>query len=194
MAAALQAASSVTFTKPKRIEGHTSNVEHPILYATYGQITLPTTEAGDTYVIPHKITNPAFIKLAPTNAAGAIMLYGDGTTVGSWTGLTGTAIAAEAVGANAVAGATALTLGSSASALADVYNGAWVDIIYGDGEIQTVQILDYAVTTKIATLSEGLSAAADTSTTKYRLRGTLLTIPTVATTPSVMVEVIGNFE
>ena len=193
MAAALQKATSVVATTPRRVEGHTSNVEHPITYLQTLQIVLPTTEAGDTYVIPHKISVPNFIKLAPLSAAGAIMLYGDGTTVGSWTTFTGTAIAWEAVGATALAGATTLTMGSSASALADVYNGAWLDIMYDDGTIQTVKILDYAVTTKIATLNEGLAQAA-TATTKIRLRGTLLTIPTVATNPSFAVEVTGWFE
>lgn len=193
MAAALQAATAIDFTKPRRIEGHTSNVEHPILYSSYGTVTLPTTEAGDTYVIPHKISNPKMIKLAPTNAAGAIMLYGDGTTVGSWTPLTGSAVGFEAVGATALQGATSLTLGSSASALADVYNEAWLDVMFDDGTVQTVQITDYAVTTKIATLSEGLAEAV-TATCQYRVRGSLLTIPTVATTPSFMVEVVGSFE
>lgn len=193
---ALVAFTTRDITKPKRIEGHTSNTEAPILYSQYATLVSANLSAGDSFVIPHKLTNISHINLTPLNAAGATSLYGAASgaaTLGAYVNKNGYAINWEAIGATAVAGATTVTLGSSGSAVADVYNGCSLDIMLSNGTIQTVTILDYTATTKIATLSEGVAEALTTSNL-YRIRGTVYTSPTAATAPSFSVEVIGNFE
>lgn len=193
---ALVALSTRNISKPKRIEGHTSNTEAPILYSQYATLVSGNLTGGDSFVIPHKLTNISHINLTPLNAAGATSLYGAASgaaTLGAYVDKNGYAINWEALGATAVAGATTVTLGSTGSAVADVYNGCSLDIMLSNGTIQTVTILDYAVTTKVATLSEGVAEALTTSNL-YRVRGTVYTSPTAATAPSLSVEVIGNFE
>ncbi len=82
--------------------------------------------------------------------------------------ITPTAIAANAIDANALAadtgvtplrantatggGASTITLDTGASALADFYNGAIIDLVNGTGAGQSRRITDYAVTTFIATV------------------------------------------
>lgn len=193
---AYKALTAVEMTAPYRVEGHTSNVTRPIPYKQTGTITSANLTAGDTINIPHKLTVIEHINITPLNAAGATSLYGAASgaaTLGAYVNKSGYNINWEAVGATAIAGATTVTLGTSASAVADVYNNSWLDITHSDGTIQTVQITDYAVTTKVATISEPLSAALTTAN-KYRLRGTVYTSPTAATAPSFSVEILGHFD
>ncbi len=60
---------------------------------------------------------------------------------------------ALATGTAAAATASTITLDGAASALADYYNGSWVWIRSGTGAGQSRLIDDYAVTTKVATVS-----------------------------------------
>lgn len=196
MAYVALATKDLAYSKPKRIEGHTSNVETPVLYAQFGKVSATPT-AGDTFAIPHKLTNVKHITITPTNAAAATSLFGAASgaaTLGAYITLNGYVINWEALGASAIAGATTVTLGSTGSAVADVYNGCWLDIRHTDGSIQTVQITDYIVTTKVAHLSEGLSAAVTTANL-YRVRGDVYTSPTAAGAEAIFsVQVIGSFE
>lgn len=195
MANVALAANSIAYKKPRRIEGHTSNVEHPILYRQSGQVTTGNMTAGTTFVICHKLTNIDHINITPLNAAGAGM-YGAASgaaTLGAYVNLLGYVINWEAVGATAVAGATSVTLGSSGGSVNDEYNGAWLDIRHTDGSIQTVQITDYVGSTKVATINAALSAALTTSN-QYRLRGTAFTAVTAINAGQLSIEVIGSFE
>lgn len=197
MAAALGTFSTRDFTKPRRVEGHTSNVESPILYSQYGKLIVgETIEAGDTYIIPHKFPTLIHINATPvTSIAGVEALYGDisDSTDGAWFADSGIAVAWTQLTTAATAGATTLTI-TGGSAIADVYNGCWLDIRFASGNMQTVQITDYAVTTTIATLAEGLAEAIGTTLSYYRIRGTVMTVASSCVTPSINVEVIGTFE
>lgn len=188
MAAALGTFSAVTLGKPRRVEGHTSNVEGPIYYEQFGTVTVgETTESGDTYNLPHKITQPAFISLQPVDAAGVTFVMAtaiaDSGTLNAWTQTTTAQLA----------GATTIVL-TGLSAIDDVYNNCILDIRFSDGEIQTVKVTDYVGSTKAATIDAGLAKAVATTGTYFRLRGTLLTTTGIAITPTFKFRVIGTFD
>lgn len=197
MAAALGTWSALTATKPKRMEGHTSNVEHPILYVQYIKGTIgETTEAGDTYIIPHKLSNILHISPIPYGAVGAALLYGGDSTAGeeaAYFAQTATVAGPTQITTAATAGASTVVL-TSGSAIDDVYNHCWVDLRYGNGNVQTVKILDYDGTTKVATLADPLTEDIGTTGTYYVIRGTLMTVTAAAATPTVGFEVVGTFE
>lgn len=195
MAAALGTWSALTATKPKRIEGHTSNIEQPILYVQYIKGTIgETTEANDTYIIPHKFTNMYFIDAMPLAADVApTILYGDGTNVGPWFADTAVAAGPTQITTAATAGASAVVL-TSGSSINDVYNFCWVDIRYASGNTQTVQITDYVGATTTATLAEPLAESIATTGTYYTIRGTTMTVNTAAATPTLAFRVTGSFE
>lgn len=194
MAAALGTWSEVSATKPMRIEGHTSNVEGPILYKQFIKAKVgETTEAGDTYIIPHKFTNVHFINASPISATGATALYGDGTTEGANISESAIATGPTQITTAATAGATTVTL-TDGSEIADVYNNCWLEIRFASGNKQVVKILDYAATTNVATLAEGLAEDIATTGTYYVVRGTILTILSAAVTPKIAFEVTGSFE
>src|SRR3990172_5839039 len=143
MAAALGTWSALTQSKPKRIEGHTSNTETPILYSmfitgTVGEIT----EAGDTYIIPHKFTNVTFIATSPISAVGATALYGNGTTEGANIADAATVAGPTQITTVATAGASTVVL-TSGSAINDVYNGCFIELRFSSGNSQVVKVLDY---------------------------------------------------
>lgn len=193
MAAALGTWSAITISKPKRIEGHTSNVEHPIQYVQYIKGTVgETTEAGDTYIIPHKFSVVDFISTSPISATGATALYGNGTTEGASVGTASSVAGPTQITTAAVAGATAVVL-TSGSAINDVYNNCTLEIRFSNGDVQSVKIVDYVGATTTATLAEGLAQDIDTTGTYYTIRGTLLTILSVAVTPTLAFEVKGSF-
>jgi len=193
MAPLLGTWSVLTQSKPIRIEGHTSNVLAPIQYVQYIKGTVgETTEAGDTYIIPHKLSSITHINAQPITATGTTALYGNGTTEGASIAETATVAGPTQITTPATAGASTVTL-TSGSAIADVYNGCYVDISYSNGNVQTVKITDYAVTTTIATLAEPLAQDIAATGTYYTIRGTLLTILSVAVTPRIGFEVIGTF-
>jgi hypothetical protein len=192
---ALVALTTRDMTPIRRIEGHTSNVLNPIYQSQSGTIVSATLAAGASFVIPHAITGVKHINITPLTAAGATSLYGAASgaaTLGAYVDKNGYAVNWEAVGATAVLGATIITLGSSASAVADVYNGCTLDIELSN-EIQTVKILDYSATTKLATIDTPVAEALTTSN-KYRVRGSIYVSPTAATTPSFSVEVSGTLD
>ena len=195
MAAALGTWTSASQTKPKRLEGHTSNIEQPILYVQYFKGTIgETTEANDTYIIPHKFTSVKFISVMPLAADVApTLVYGDGTTIGIWYADSAIVTGPTQITTTATAGASTVTL-TSASAIADVYNGCWLEIRYSSGNTQLVQITDYAVTTTVATLAEPLTESIAATGTYYTIRGTVMTVNTAAATPALAFEVIGTFE
>lgn len=194
MAPLLGTFSAWTASKPKRVEGHTSNVESPILYVQYIKVTVAeTTEAGDTYIIPHKFNSITHINASPISATGATALYGNGTTEGASIAETATVAGPTQITTAATAGATTVVL-TSASAIADVYNNCWLDIRYASGNKQTVRITDYAVTTTIATLADPLTEDIAATGTYYTIKGTLMTILSVAATPRIGFEVVGTFE
>lgn len=192
---ALVALSLNTLTKPRRIEGHTSNVENPIFYSQLGTITSATLTAGDSFVIPHKFTQVMHINITPLNAQGAKSLYGEASgaaTLGAYVDKNGYVINWEALGASALQNATTVTLGSSAAAVNDVYKDCTLDLMLPDGTIQSVKILGYVGATKVATIDAPLASNLTTSNL-YRVRGSVLVSPTAATTPSYSVEVVGTF-
>jgi len=195
MAAALGTWSAITISKPKRIEGHTSNVETPILYTQYIKGTIgETTEADDTYIIPHKFTNLLFIDTMPLAADVApTILYGDGTNVGPWFADSAIVTGPTQITTAATAGATSVVL-TSGSAINDVYNSCWVDIRYSSGNTQTVQITDYVGSTTTATLAEGLTESIAATGTFYVIRGTVMTVNSAAATPTLKFRVTGSFE
>lgn len=190
---AITASGTQVFQKPRRIEGHTSNVEHPILFAQYGTCAPASVDAGGGFYIVHKLPRVDMIKCMPTNAAGATMLYGANAATDGAHFAVANAIPYETVGAAALVGATSLVLGSSSSEIADVYNGATIDIELTSGNIQTTTITDYAVTTNTATLADALVEAV-AATCQYRVRGSLVTTVSAATTPTFNVEVVGSFD
>lgn len=188
MAAALGTNTLYSISKPRRIEGHTSNVEHPILYSQYIKTTLgETTESGDTYIIPHKFTNISHINVSPLSATGltlvAAFYLSESATITGPTQIT----------TAATAGASTVVL-TGASAIDDVYNGATVELRYSNGNIQVVEITDYVGSSKLATLAQPLAQSIATTGTYYTVRGTLLTTTAAAATPRVGYEVVGSFE
>jgi hypothetical protein len=197
MAAALGTWSALTASKPKRIEGHTSNVEHPILYVQYIKGTVgETTEAGDTYIIPHKFTNVHFINASPLAGIAAVeTLYGDisDATDGAYFADAAIATGPTQCTTAATAGSTSLVL-TSGSAINDVYNNCWLELKFSSGNTQVVKITDYVGATTTATLADGLAEAVGTTGTYYTVRGTIMTVASSAATPTINFEVVGSFE
>ena len=197
MAAALGTWTAVSQSKPKRIEGHTSNVEAPILYVQYFQGTIgETTEAGDTYIIPHKFTNVKMIKAMPHAAVGATLLNGgeaaaadDGVYYSTAATITGPTQITTA----ATAGASTVVL-TSASAINDVYNNCWVKITFDNGNEQVVKVTDYVGASTTATLADPLAQDIAATGSYYTVLGTLMTVSGVAATPTLSFEIIGTFE
>jgi len=188
MAAAQGTFSAVSLSKPMRVEGHTSNIEGPIMYQQFGTVTIAeTTESGDTYFLPHQITNPRIILTQPVNATSVTLLtasiLADAGRVNAWTQTTTAQLA----------GSTSLVL-TSGSAVNDVYNNLFVDIRFSNGDVQTVKILDYVGSGTVATLAEGLNQAIAATGTYYSVRGTLLTTTGAAATPTFKYTVIGTFD
>jgi len=195
MAAALGTWSALQQSKPRRIEGHTSNVVSPILYSQYITGTIgETTEAGDTYIIPHKFSKVNYITSQPISALAKTVLYGNGTTEGAFWATSASVITSVQTTTAQTQGATTFHLTTSGSAINDVYNGCYLDIKFSNGDVQTVKITDYVGSTKIATIDQGLAQAVAATGTFYTLRGTLMTIASVAATPTLRFEVTGNFE
>ena len=191
--AAYTASGTQTFTKPARIEGHTSNVLQPILYVQYGTCAPATVNAAGGFYIMHKLPNVKFITFTATNAAGATLLGGaNAATDGGWVTLTNQ-IPWEVFGAVASAGSSTVTLGAGSSEIADVHNGATIDIQYPNGVTQTTTITDFAVTTNIATLAD-VTLYSLAVTDFYRLRGSLFTTVSAATTPTFVCQVVGTFD
>lgn len=195
MGALLGTWSAMTATKPRRIEGHTSNTEHPILYAQYLKGVIgETTEAGDTYFLPHKLTTVYSINATPLVAVAASnFINGNGTTVGCWYADAATVAGPTQITTAASAGASTIVL-TAMTDIADCVNFCWIDILYTSGNKQTVQVTDFAVTTLVATLAEPITEAIAATGTYYTVRGTLITVPTAAVTPTLGFEVIGTFE
>ena len=195
MAAALGTWTSLSQSKPLRIEGHTSNVEGRILYKMFISGTVgETVEAGDTYIIPHKFDNVEFINLAPLDAEAVEFLYGDATTLlGSHFSLAASVAGPTQITTVATAGASTVVL-TSGTAIDDVYNGCFVDIRYSDGSVQTVKVTDYVGATALATIDQPLSQSIAATGTNYVIKGSLLTtITSIAVTPSIAMEVSGSF-
>ena len=198
MSAALGTWTGLEQSKPRRIEGHTSNVEHPISYSQIitGSVG-ETTEAGDTYIIPHKFSNVRFIHAQPFSAVGAAVLYGGAAGVGeegAYFADSATIIDSVQTTTAQAAGSTELVLTTSGSSINDVYNGCWLDIRFDNGDIQTVKITDYVGSSKTATLDQGLAKAVSATGTYYTVRGTLMTVTAAAATPKLRFEIIGSFE
>lgn len=197
MAAALGTWTGVSVTKPKRLEGHTSNVEHPILYVQYFKGTIgETTEAGDTYIIPHKFTNVKMIKAYPHAAVGAAVLYGGDSTAGeeaAYFADSATITGPTQITTAATAGASTVVL-TSASAIDDVYNNCWVKLTFSNGNEQVVKVTDYVGASKLATLADPLAQDIGTTGTYYTVLGTLMTVTAAAATPALSFEIIGTFE
>lgn len=197
MAAALGTWTGVSVSKPKRIEGHTSNVETPILYVQYFKGTIgETTEAGDTYIIPHKFTNVKMIKGYAHAAVGAALLYGGDATAGeeaAYFADAATITGPTQITTAAAAGATSVVL-TSGSAINDVYNNCWVKIRHASGNDQIVKITDYVGSTTTATLEEGLAEAIGTTGSYYTVLGTLMTVTGAVATPALSFEIVGTFE
>jgi len=179
---ALVALTLNTLSKARRVEGYTTNVVAPIEMNEMGELTSATLAAGASFVIPTSLNEVSHVSITGINAGGSVVV---------WAAPTVAAVAFAAIGADALAGATTITLPSGASAVADVYNGCTVEIHTG-GEVQTAKILDYAITTKIATLDAPLDLAATTATTNIVVRGIVVTSIAGATTPSYSVSVTGR--
>lgn len=178
---ALVALTKNELSKPRRIEGHTSNVVAPIEYSELGDIAVGTLAAAATFVIPTALNQVAHVSITGINAGGSVAVHAaKNSPAVSW----------EAAGATSVAGATTITLGSSASAVDDVYNGCTIDIMNG-GVVQSAKILDYVGSTKVATLDTSLDDAITTDTL-YSIRGIIVTSIAGATTPAYSVEVVGT--
>jgi hypothetical protein len=193
MAAALGTWTGLSISKPKRIEGHTSNVETPILYVQFIKGTVgETTEAGDTYIIPHKFNVVNFITASPISATGATALYGNGTTEGASIGTASSVAGPSQITTAAAAGSTTVIL-TGGSAINDVYNECTLELRFSNGNVQSVKITDYVGVSATATLAEGLAESIDTTGTYYTVRGTLLTILSAAVTPTLAFEVKGSF-
>lgn len=193
MAAALGTWTSVSLSKPKRIEGHTSNVEQPVLYVQYFKGTVgETTEAGDTYIIPHKFDSVKMIKGMPHAAVGATLLYGD-DAAGAFFADAATITGPTQITTAATAGASAVVL-TSGSAINDVYNNCFVKIQYDNGNTQIVKITDYVGSTTTATLAEPLAHDISTTGTFYTVLGTLMTVAGAVATPALTFEIVGTFE
>lgn len=187
MAAALGTYSALTQSKPKRIEGHTSNVESPILYVQYITGTIgETTESGDTYIIPHKFNRVESINVEPLSATGltlaAAYYLADAATITGPTQIT----------TAATAGATSVVL-TGASAIDDVYNGCFVEIRFSSGNSQIVKVTDYTGSSKLAVIDAGLAESIASTGSFYTVKGTLLTTTAAAATPVVRYAVVGTF-
>lgn len=196
MAAALGTWSALSATKPLRIEGHTSNVEGPIYYRQFIKGTIAeTTEAGDTYCIPHKFNKVEWIGAQPLTAvAAAAAVHGVDATSGLWFADSAVISGPTQITTAASAGATSLVLVSATgSAVNDNYNNCWLEIRYSSGNKQTVKITDYVHSGTVATLSEGLAESIATTGSYYTIIGTLMTIQSVAATPTLAFEVVGTF-
>lgn len=196
MAAALGTWSALTQQKPMRIEGHTSNVEGPVLYRQFIKGTIgETTESGDTYIVPHKFDIIEYISAQPIGAEGANFLLGGTTTLKTGASYADSASIITSVQTTTVqiAGSTSFHITASGSAINDVYNGCYLDIRFDNADVQTVKILDYVGSTKIATLEDGLAQAVAATGTFYTLKGTLLTVDDIAVTPVVRFDIIGRF-
>jgi len=192
MAAALGTFSALSQSKPLRIEGHTSNVEGPILYRQFITATIgETTEAGDTYIVPHQFDNVQFINAQPLDAVGQVFLTGD-DAAGVFYADAASVAGPTQITTAAAAGAATLIL-VSGSAINDVYNGCYLDIRFSDGDIQTVKITDYVGATTTATIDQGLAKAVAATGSYYTVKGTLATTGEAAATPTVRWEVIGSF-
>jgi len=178
---ALVALTKDELSKPRRIEGHTSNVVAPIEYSELGDISVGTLVAGASFVIPTELTDVSHVNITGTNAGGSVVV---------WAAKNAPAISSEALGATSVAGATSVKLGSSASTVNDVYNGCTIDITI-NGITQSLKILDYVGSTKTATL-DGSVEEALTADATYQVRGIIVTSIAGATTPSYSVEVVGT--
>ena len=199
MAAALGTYSSLTVTRPIRIEGHTSNIENPIYFKQFVKCTIAeTTEAGDTYIVPHKFDSVNFINAMPLTAIAAANAINGGEAAAADDGLffadSATISGPTAFTTAATAGASTCVLVSvTGSAVNDNYNGCWLEIRYPSGNKQIVQITDYVHTGTVATLAEPLTEAIVANTTSYVVKGTLYTISGVAVTPTLAFEVTGTF-
>ncbi len=196
MAAALGTWSALEQQKPMRIEGHTSNVEGPVLYRQFIKGTIgETTESGDTYIVPHKFDVIEYISAQPIGAEGANFLLGGTTTLKTGASYADSASIISSVQSTTVqiAGSTSFHITTSGSAINDVYNGCYLDIRFDNADVQTVKILDYVGSTKIATLEDGLAQAVAATGTFYTLKGTLLTVDDIAVTPVVRFDIIGRF-
>jgi len=194
MSAALGTWSALEQSKIRRVEGHTSNVESQILYSQFIKGTIgETTEAGDTYIIPHKFKRVQFISASPLDTKAKTALYGNGTTEGCFFDEAASVAGPTQITTAAAAGATTVVL-TSGSAIDDVYNGCFVEITFSNGNTQVVKITDYVGATTTATLETGLASAIGTSGAYYTIRGTLMTIASAAVTPKIGFEVLGYFE
>jgi hypothetical protein len=197
MSAALGTYSALSISKPKRVEGSTTNVETPILYSQYITGTVgETTEAGDTYIIPHKFDAVIHVNFIPLSDTGRNFLFGgDGSnpTVGAFVADAATITGPTQITTAATKGASAVVL-TSGSSINDVYNGCTVVIRFDNGNKQEVKITDYVGATTTATLADPLAQDIKTTGTYYTVKGTLLTTGTAAATPKVRYEVIGIFE
>jgi len=197
MAAALGTWSALSATKPMRVEGHTSNVEGPIVYRQYIKGTIgETTEAGDTYIIPHKFDVVHFIKAQPLAAVVAATLLNGGEAAAADDGVfyadSATIAGPTQITTAATAGASTVVL-TSGTAINDVYNNCWVDIRYSNGNKQTVKVTDYVGASALATLADPLAQDIATTGTYYVIKGTLMTVSGVAATPTLAFEVTGEF-
>ena len=189
MAAALGTNTVFSATKPKRLEGHTSNVEQPILYVQYIKSTLgETTESGDTYIIPHKFTSVKHINVTPLSSTGltthAAFYLADSAIISGPTQIT----------TAATAGASTVVLTGLTASANDTYNYAWLEITHASGNKQVVQITDFVTSSGLATLADPLTEDIGTTGTYYTIRGTLLTTTGAAATPRLSYEVVGTFE
>lgn len=200
MAAALGTWSALSATKPKRIEGHTSNIETPILYKQYIKgVIAETTEAGDTYIIPHKFDVVHFINAMPLVAIAAANALNGGEAAaaddGAFFADSATISGPTLITTAATAGASTVVLVSvTGSAVNDNYNHCWLEIRYKSGNKQVVKITDYVHTGTIATLADPLTESIGASDGAYYvLKGTLMTISGVCVTPTLAFEVTGTF-
>ena len=194
MAAALGTWTGLSQTKPKRIEGSTSNVEQPVLYSQYIKGTVgETTEAGDTYIIPHKFDVVTFIAAQPISATAKTLLYGDGTAEGAYFADAATITGPTQITTAATKGSSTVVL-TSGSSIDDTYKGCFVKIRFSSGNVQVVQIIDYAGATTTATLADPLAEDIAATGTYYTLKGTLMTVAAAAVTPTLQFQVIGQFE
>lgn len=191
MAPFLGTFSALKVSKPKRVEGHTSSHKEPILYVQFITGTIgETTEAGDTYYLPHTMQTVVHIKAEPQLGTGPEFIRGDGTRVGCWYTDAATVLGPTQITTAATAGATAVVM-TSATAINDTLNGCTVDITYSNGNVQTTKILDFVGATLVATIQDPLDQAIATTGTYYTVRGTLITVPAIAATPVITWTVYG---
>jgi hypothetical protein len=199
MAAALGTWSALSVTKPLRIEGHTSNVEGPIYYKQFIKGTIAeTTEAGDTYIIPHKFDKVEFIAGMPLTAIAAANALNGGEAAAADDGAfyADSAVITTPIAFTTAASAGATTcvlVTATGSAVNDNYNGCWLVIRYPSGNKQEVKITDYVHSGTVATLADGLAEDIVATTTTYQIKGTLMTISGVCVTPTLAFEVTGTF-